>query len=238
MARIRSIKPDFWKHEVMCSQPECVRLFALAMLNYADDYGYFNANHKLIEAECFPLAPPSIPVTDMIERLCAIEYIELGTGPDGRRYGRVVKWGKHQRVQHPSKLHAEGMRKLAITWDAPASLTQDSRKPHEAVTSHSRKPHECLTPDRDREGEEDGFRLNKNSDSQYGTKAPRKQTLVIEKIATASLKHINSMDPKAARNGTLSVLATVPHSSPAEPVDAIGEDEGHMGSSQVSETIQ
>jgi len=50
MARIRSIKPDLWKHEGMSALSEPACLLALALLNYSDDDGYFNANHGLIRA--------------------------------------------------------------------------------------------------------------------------------------------------------------------------------------------
>lgn len=75
------------------------------------------------------------------------------------------------------------------------------------------------------------------SDSQYGNR-PRTQPLVIEKIATSSLKHVNSLDVQAARNGAVSVRATVPAIDVAAVTDAIDVEEGDLGRALVSETIQ
>ena len=55
MARIRTIKPEFWRHEDLSALPADTHMLAAALLNYADDEGYFNANPKLVEAECFPV---------------------------------------------------------------------------------------------------------------------------------------------------------------------------------------
>ncbi|HBS0572930.1 TPA: DnaT-like ssDNA-binding domain-containing protein, partial [Klebsiella pneumoniae] len=48
MARIRTIKPEFWTDEDMAEVSEPACLLAIGLLNYADDEGYFNANPKLI----------------------------------------------------------------------------------------------------------------------------------------------------------------------------------------------
>ena len=41
MARIRTIKPDFWKHEDLSALPEITHMLAAALLNHADDEGFF-----------------------------------------------------------------------------------------------------------------------------------------------------------------------------------------------------
>lgn len=43
-ARIRSVKPEFWGHPVMSKQIHAVRLLAIALLNFADDEGFFFAD--------------------------------------------------------------------------------------------------------------------------------------------------------------------------------------------------
>lgn len=114
MARIRTIKPEFWKHEALSELPESTHLLAAALLNYADDFGYFNANPKLVQAECSPLREPSVSIPESFRRLQAVGYIRLGTGADGRRYGMVIHFSEHQRVSHPTKSKIED---ISITWD-------------------------------------------------------------------------------------------------------------------------
>jgi hypothetical protein len=118
MARIRTIKPEFWKHENLSALPEAVHMLAAALLNYADDEGYFNANDKLVRAECFPLREPSVSVHDGLTQLVKAGYLRLGTGADGKRYGHVVTFEQHQRINRktPSKIKA-----MQIAWDATVS---------------------------------------------------------------------------------------------------------------------
>lgn len=102
MARIRTIKPEFWKNEELSALPESVHMLAAALLNYADDEGYFNANLGLIKAECFPLREPSVSVHESLIMLSDIGYLRLNCGSDGRQYGHVVKFSEHQRVNRPT----------------------------------------------------------------------------------------------------------------------------------------
>src|SRR5687767_12313921 len=102
MARIRTIKPEFWRHEALSSLPEATHMLAAALLNYADDEGYFNANPKLVQAECCPLREPSVTLHDSLLSLCKIGYLRFGVTPDGRRYGQIVAFGDHQRINRPT----------------------------------------------------------------------------------------------------------------------------------------
>lgn len=103
MSRIRTIKPEFWKHEDLSELPPETHMLAAALLNYADDEGYFNANPKLIQAECCPLRDDSTTVRRSIELLSSIGYIRLFEGADGKSYGHVVKFAIHQRVDRPKE---------------------------------------------------------------------------------------------------------------------------------------
>lgn len=102
MARIRTIKPEFWKHEDLSELPEATHMLAAALLNHADDEGYFNANPGLIKSECCPLREPSVSIQDSLISLSRIGYIRLFKGADGKRYGQVVTFDDHQRVNRPT----------------------------------------------------------------------------------------------------------------------------------------
>lgn len=130
MARIRTIKPEFWKHEALSELPEATHMLAAALLNYADDEGYFNAHPKLVQAECSPLREPSVPIPDSLRSLQATGYIELGTGEDGKRYGRIVSFTEHQRVSHPAK---SKIAEKSIVWECSRDTTEDFEKAPERV---------------------------------------------------------------------------------------------------------
>ncbi len=74
MARIRTIKPDFWADEQLCSLPEATHILAAALLNYADDEGYFKANPALVKAACCPLREPSVNVQESLQQLAAVMW--------------------------------------------------------------------------------------------------------------------------------------------------------------------
>lgn len=127
MARIRTIKPEFWKHEDLSALPEATHMLAAALLNHADDEGFFNANPALVKSECLPLRESSVSVQDSLLQLAGIGYIQLGKGTDGKRYGRIVTFDEHQRVNRPtpSKIKA-----IQIVWEG-------SSTPHQQVTDAS-----------------------------------------------------------------------------------------------------
>lgn len=163
---------------------------------------------------------------------------------DGRLYHPVVAEKAVEMWEATYKRKQQGSKAAKSRWDR----TRDARALLKQSVSNARAMREQSSSNaramlNDAKGREESKRATDKeklllTDSQYSPSARRTQPLVIEKIATSSLKHINSMDAKAARNGAVSVLATVPHSSPGEPVDAIDVEEGHLGSSVVSETIQ
>ena len=106
MARIRTIKPDFWRDENLAAISPEAALLAIGLLNHADDDGYFNANPKLIESDIFPLRELSRPITVMVDELFRIGYIQLFEGTDGKRYGHIFNFSKHQVInkKNPSKI--------------------------------------------------------------------------------------------------------------------------------------
>jgi hypothetical protein len=142
MGRIRTIKPEFWKHEDLCALPESTHLLAAALLNYADDFGYFNANPALVKAECSPLREPLVSIPESLRSLQEIGFIALGKCEKGRSYGRIVSFDVHQRVSHPSK---SKIADLSITWG-------DSGNPPEIL----RNPPEILRPEQGTGNREQG----------------------------------------------------------------------------------
>ncbi|MQC06426.1 hypothetical protein C4513_11355 [Morganella morganii] len=96
MARIRTIKPTFWTDEDMAEVSEAACLLAIGLLNYADDEGYFNANPKLIKAAVFPLREPSGSIPVLLQELSNCGYIRLFSAQNGKRFGLIINFTKHQ----------------------------------------------------------------------------------------------------------------------------------------------
>lgn len=130
MARIRSIKPDFFTNEGLASVSEAAQLLAGGLICYADDEGYFNANPGLVKAAVFPLREPSEAIDTCLKALVGIGYIRLGNGLDGKRYGHIVKFAEHQKVSHltPSKI-----KKMEIVWEVSRKPPEDSVRTPEVL---------------------------------------------------------------------------------------------------------
>jgi hypothetical protein len=111
LMRIRTIKPEFWMHEGLCSKSEFTRLLAIALLNWADDEGYFLANPVLIRGQVFPFLEDSTKIPRALQELSSVGWIDLGKDDQGRSIGRIKNFAKHQRVDkpNPSKLKASSV---------------------------------------------------------------------------------------------------------------------------------
>lgn len=171
MARIRTIKPEFWRHEDLSELSEATHLLAASLLNYADDEGYFNANHRLVKAECCPLREPSVSVQDSLNQLAGIAYVRLGTGGDGKRYGQVVHFAKHQRINRPT---VSKIKEIEIDWDgsrhAHSRLTEPS--PPEGNREQGRELEQTMPPDGGGVVEE-GSSTEKEADASSGDRYPQ-----------------------------------------------------------------
>lgn len=99
--RIRSTKPEFWLNEKMAARPAFTRLLAIALKNWADDEGYFLANERLIHTQLFPFEDDSRIIPGSLRQLFEDDYLRLGNGSDGRRYGWIVRFLEDQRVEKP-----------------------------------------------------------------------------------------------------------------------------------------
>jgi hypothetical protein len=101
--RIRTIKPEFWMHEGLCSKSDFTRLLAIALLNWADDEGYFMANPVLIRGQVFPFLDDSKIIPRSLLELSSVGWIELGKDDEGRDVGKIINFAKHQRVDKPKR---------------------------------------------------------------------------------------------------------------------------------------
>jgi len=102
VARIRTIKPDLWQDEDLAEVSEPALLLAIGLLNHADDEGYFKAHPGLIKAAIFPLREPSLSIHGMLSELSSAGYLRLFEGYNGKQYGHIVGFAKHQKINRPT----------------------------------------------------------------------------------------------------------------------------------------
>lgn len=119
MARIRSIKPEFWTDGRMVKLPFDVRLFYIGMWNFADDWGVLEDDPETLKLRIMPADP--IDPEAIVDRLVGDGRVRRATTPDGDRVLVIGSWANNQRIDKRS----EGR------WGNPADFHYDAQTPAE-----------------------------------------------------------------------------------------------------------
>jgi hypothetical protein len=102
MARIRTIKPEFFTSEQIAECSANARLVFVGMWCFCDDSGVHPASAARLKMEVMPADPIS---KDQVQALIN-ELLEIGLldqyQVDNSIYWRVTGWEKHQRIDQPS----------------------------------------------------------------------------------------------------------------------------------------
>lgn len=156
MARIRTVKPEFWTDEkvVECSIP--ARLLFIGLFNFANDMGCMERSPKRIKMQIFP--------ADVID--CEPLLVELIThgllteySVNGSNYLQIKGFSKHQKINRPSASKIP----LPLGFnESVAAVNADSQPPHEQLNEDSLNVHGGLTDGREKEGKGKGINTERN----------------------------------------------------------------------------
>lgn len=143
MARIRTIKPEFWQNQELANCSEFARLLAISLLNHSDDEGYFPASVFLVRAACFPFEDSTERVRGAIDELSSIGFVRIVEASNGKEIGHVVNFTAHQRIDRgkESKLAGPFHDSLAENTGTPVSNNDsktDRRNIDDASSSEQR----------------------------------------------------------------------------------------------------
>lgn len=126
MARIRTIKPDFWTDEKIVELSFEARLFFIGSWNFADDNGNLQRSARKLKMQIFPA--DAIDCEPVIQSLMAhglFREYEV----NGEKYLHIKGFKAHQVINRPSKtglpVPNSGSSPTPLTDD---SLTEGSRK--------------------------------------------------------------------------------------------------------------
>lgn len=118
MARIRTIKPEFWDSPGTARASLRARLFFIAMWNYADDWGVGDGHPARLLAFAFPNDESSDVEPRNFRHLAAevaecfdVQWYEV----DGRAFYAIPSWEAHQRTEKKAKRRNPGPDQ-AISW--------------------------------------------------------------------------------------------------------------------------
>lgn len=105
MARIRSIKPEFWVSEQIAECSITARLTFIGLWNFCDDNGVHPAKPKTLKAELYPMdAVTAAEVEDWVAELISAGLVAAFWSGD-EPYWCVTGWQRHQKIDRPSAKH-------------------------------------------------------------------------------------------------------------------------------------
>lgn len=100
MARIRTIKPDFWTDEKIVELDFAARLFFVGSWNFADDNGNLQRSAKKLKMQIFPAdAIDCEPVIQSLLTHGLLSEYEV----NGEKFLHINGFRKHQVINRPSK---------------------------------------------------------------------------------------------------------------------------------------
>lgn len=108
MARIRSIKPEFWTDGKIRRLNADSALFFIALWNFADDYGYFQLDSLDLSLKCPRYRPQAIQ--RMLRCLLDAGLIRVS---HSLAVGQIVNW-QHQKIKDR---RASDWMNMEISWD-------------------------------------------------------------------------------------------------------------------------
>lgn len=207
MARIRTIKPSFFRSEDVSALPLRARLTWIGLWTHCDDQGRAKDNARLIKGDLWPLDEVSLnEIEDDLETLAVCGRI-VRYEVDGKRYLVITNWSDHQKIQKPteSKIPAPPRnpppprkRTRRATGDLPESEPVDNS--NSDITAGQEFPEDSGSPTGvlplGREGNKEG----KGRDARASATSP-----------TRCPEHLGHADPPACRACRDARLASEAH---------------------------
>lgn len=145
MARIRTIKPEFWTDEKLMECSLSSRLLLIGILNFADDQGNIEAGTKGLKCKIFP--SDNIEIQPLLNQLLG-EKILIPYTVNNEKYFNIKNFHKHQIINRISKPRCPLYGPLYQgTKEGFASLTEESYLFHSPLMEDSLSTHGTLTED-------------------------------------------------------------------------------------------
>ena len=144
MARIRTIKPDFFTSDTVSALPLRARLTWIGLWTHCDDYGRCRDNVKLIKAAVWPQDDVSIKDIEADLNTLADRRVILRYVVDDKNYLVVTNWDEHQRVHHPSQSKIPAPPEGTVPWSPPPETFGSDPEDDGSPPGNGRRPPENL----------------------------------------------------------------------------------------------
>jgi hypothetical protein len=126
MARIRTIKPDFFTSLTVADLPLSARLTFIGLWCYVDDNGVGVDEARLIRASVWPLDESPDILQRTRDDLRSLQEALLVTRytVSGRPFLAIRSWSEHQKISHPGKPRFPGPDEADHPRDTPPGQAQ------------------------------------------------------------------------------------------------------------------
>jgi hypothetical protein len=137
MARIRTVKPEFFRHEALqdleAANPGAYTMLVFAGLwGHCDKHGVFEYRPRTLKLDILPFLPFDMATTlDLLVSHGFVERVEV----DGKCYGRIPSFTEHQRItgkeaqepaRHELPCEASGQQQ-GNNWEAPETTGREGK---------------------------------------------------------------------------------------------------------------
>jgi len=145
MARIRSIKPEFWTSEQVLNVSRDARLLFIGLWNFCDDHGRRTFSPMQIKAQVFP--SDDVDVVGLLEEL-EEEGLIVSYTVSRKAYLCIPTWSSHQKPSKPQPS------KIPEMLAEPPEPVQDSSR-NDTAPTEERSRAEWSGVEKEWSGEED-----------------------------------------------------------------------------------
>jgi hypothetical protein len=102
MARIRTVKPEFWTSEDVSECSVAARLLFIGLWNFCDDGGRMPFSPRTIKMRIFPGDDVATDaVSRMLEELAVNRLIAIYE-VEGKKYFEIAGWDEDQKIDRPT----------------------------------------------------------------------------------------------------------------------------------------
>jgi hypothetical protein len=141
MARIRTIKPEFFSDEKLVEVSFGARLLFEGLWVFGDDEGRLPYSPRRIKMQIFP--GDNVDVDALLAELLRVGVVVRYMASDGAEYMQVKNFGKHQRINKPTPSRippplSPGSHQIGTgSVSPPVALREDSRSTPGILREHS-----------------------------------------------------------------------------------------------------
>lgn len=149
MARIRTVKPEYWTDERVGECSVSARLLFIATWNFADDHGGLDRSSKQLKAQAFPY--DNIDCEPLVQELLnnglLVEY-EV----EGKKYLHIKGFGTHQKVEKKGRprvpVYNDTLKSPRLLPDSSPTSADSSLEGKGRESKGSKNPSASATPTR------------------------------------------------------------------------------------------